>query len=255
MSKKITTKEFQEKLNNIFDNQFELVSEYITNNTKIKVKCNKCGNVIEKIPVKMTGAEREGCYVCSGRNHYKTKNSLQIEVNEKFPQKYQIIGEYIKARLPLLVKNNSCGHEYMISPDNLLRGKGCPRCSLHQSSYMNMVETYLSQMGITFEKEKRFEDCKYIRSLPFDYYIPSLNCCIEVDGEFHYERGYRGLNIHSEYYNVKQRDKVKDDFCEKNKIKLIRLPYYEKENFLEILKNELQVDTEITAKSKGFAAL
>ena len=185
MSKKITTKEFQERLNNVFGNQFEVVSEYVANNVKIKIKCNKCGNVIEKVPVKMTGQDREGCYICSGRNHHKDKEVLQKEVDEKFQDTYLILGEYVKARQPLLVRNIKCGHDYMISPDNLLRGKGCPKCSLKQSSYMDMVEAYLEQNGIIYDKEKRFQGCKNIRCLPFDYYLPSLNCCIEVDGEFH----------------------------------------------------------------------
>jgi len=51
---------------------------------------------------------------------------------------------------------------------------------------MDIVEDYFERHNIAFEKEKRFDDCRNVRVLPFDYYIPDKNLCIEVDGEFHY---------------------------------------------------------------------
>lgn len=248
MSKRKTTEEFQSELNSIFGvGVFEVLSEYKANNQKVKIKCHKCGNVIEKSPVKMTGSTKEGCYICNGKNHYKTKETFQAEVDGKYPNQYAILGEYERARKPIRVKNLVCGHTYEISPDNLLRGKGCPRCSIKQSSYMDTVEEILDKFGIPYEKEKIFADCKDIRSLPFDYYVPSRNCCIEVDGEFHYERKNASLNRRSEYDAVKRRDGIKTDYCKANNIKLVRLPYFKFNDFSLILANELQVDTEITA--------
>ena len=37
-----------------------------------------------------------------------------------------------------------------------------------------------------FESQKRFKDCKDKRQLPFDFYLPSYNVCIEYQGEQHY---------------------------------------------------------------------
>lgn len=247
MSKKKSTEEFQKELDQIFgNNSFEVLSEYITNQIKIKLKCNKCGNIIYKQPVKMVSG-KEGCYICSGKNKHKTTQSFIKEVEDRYPNKYEVLGEYIKAREPLLVKNLFCGHKYLISPDNLLRGKGCPRCSMKQSSYMDIVEDFLSSNNISFEKEKRFEDCKLIRTLPFDYYIPEKNCCIEVDGEFHFYRNQEPLNRRSRTDEVQKRDKIKDLYCQENGIKLVRLPYFRKKDFCNILASELQVNTEITA--------
>lgn len=247
MSKKKTTKEFQDDLNLIFgEGAFEVLSEYKANNQKVKIKCHKCGGIIEKAPVKMTGSAREGCYICNGKDHYKTKETFQAEIDGKYPQQFVILGDYVRAREPLLIKSLTCGHEYLVSPDNLLRGKGCPRCSIRQSSYMDVVEKFLDANGIEYEKEKVFPECKDIRNLPFDYYIPSYNCCIEVDGEFHYERKGASLNRKSEYESVKRRDGIKTDFCVTHNIHLIRLPYFKLNDFSSILANELQVNTEIT---------
>lgn len=246
MSHRLTPQEFQNRIQAKFGNQFEILSDYVNNQTKVKMKCNHCGNIIYKSPNKMMGVCNEGCYICSGKNHYKTREVLQSEVNDKYPGQYLIIGEYVKARQPLKVKRIKCGHEYNISPDNLLRGKGCPKCSIKQSHYMDYVEDILNNMGIKYIKEKRFDDCKNQRALPFDYYIPDMNICIEVDGEFHYVENSFYNNIHSTYDNIIMRDRIKDTYCMNNNIKLIRLPYFREKDFETILKQELQVNTEVT---------
>lgn len=246
MSRKITTEEFRKKLYEIYGNQFDLLTPYINNQTKVSVRCNVCGNVIYKRPAKMVGADREGCYVCSGKNRYKTKETLQGEVDSLYPGMYTINGDYINARTKISVTRTQCDHTYEISPDNLLRGKGCPKCGMRQSGYMNIVEEYLNKHGVLFEKEKRFSDCKNIRTLPFDYYIPEQNTCIEVDGEFHFERNSVYINHHSEYAAISNRDMIKTNYCADNNIKLIRLPYTKANEFEDILSRELHVNTEIT---------
>lgn len=246
MSKRITTSEFQTRLNEIYGDQFELLSEYVNNETKVLLKCNRCGNEILKKPVKMTGSTREGCYICSGKNRYKTKESFQMEVDAKYPNTYIVLEEYENSKTPIAVKRIPCGHTYKVSPDNLLRGKGCPRCGIRQSHYMDIVEQYLCAHNIKFEKEKRFSDCKNIRTLPFDYYISDMNICIEVDGEFHYPEfnNFKGKN--SDYKSVSIRDAIKTNYCSTHGIKLIRLPFFQESHFTNILDSELQANTEIT---------
>lgn len=192
----------------------------------------------------MTGSEREGCYICSGKNHYKTKETLQQEVDAIYPNQYKIIGDYINARTPIEVCNLECGHVYNISPDNLLRGKGCPKCWIGHSSYMKIVEDYLDKHNIRYESEKRFENCINIRQLPFDYYLEDFNICIEVDGEFHYIPHWHNDSKHDDdFENTQIRDAIKTKYCKDNGIKLIRLPYFEKDNFENILDEELYANT------------
>lgn len=244
MAKKSSTEEFRKRLEDIHGNQFELLSEYVNNETKVQLRCRKCGNIIFKRPSKIVCRPYEGCYVCSGKNRYKTKESLQREVNALYPAEFLVLGDYIGARKKTLVKRIPCGHTYEVSPDNLLRGKGCPKCN--QSHYANIVEDYLSNKGITFEREKRFAGCRNIRELPFDYYIPDRNTCIEVDGQFHYKSYYEAINNYDAFEAVTVRDKIKTDYCKDNGIKLIRLPYYMSDRFSDILDYELYANTEIT---------
>ena len=89
---------------------------------------------------------------------------------------------------------------------------------------------YTQPLHVEYELEKRFTDCKNLkgnRILPFDFYLPYYNLCIEYDGEHHYNSntiwgGDEFLNkmiIH---------DKIKNDYCNFNKIKLFRISYKDK---------------------------
>ena len=74
--------------------------------------------------------------------------------------------------------------------------------------------------------EKRFDDCKNKGLLPFDYYIPEVGC-IEVDGQLHfYSRG----DNKNDLLQVQTNDRIKTEYCRKNNIPLLRLPYWEIED-------------------------
>ena len=80
-----------------------------------------------------------------------------------------------------------------------------------------------------FEYQKKFDDCKHINHLIFDFYLPETNAIIEYDGEFHYRDVHGGLEIQ------KIRDSIKNEYCYKNNIKLIRIPFYKFNEIEDIL--------------------
>ena len=74
--------------------------------------------------------------------------------------------------------------------------------------------------------------------LLFDFYLIDLNICIEYDGEQHFTineffGGEKNFNIRV------INDNIKTEFCNKNKIKLIRIPYYNFNDIENILAKEL----------------
>jgi len=87
------------------------------------------------------------------------------------------------------------------------------------------IKNILNEMGIKFYKNYSFDDLKSPKNYPLriDFYLPEYNCCIEYDGEGHFEPRF---NVTQEVfeYNVCL-DKIKDDYCVKNGIKMIRVPY------------------------------
>ena len=80
--------------------------------------------------------------------------------------------------------------------------------------------------------------------LPFDFYIPSINMCIEFDGEHHYRPvkfhpTMTDYYIHDKYQKVKRHDLIKDNFCRDNHIELLRIPYYSIRDIDEILSERV----------------
>ena len=81
--------------------------------------------------------------------------------------------------------------------------------------------------------------------MPFDFYLPELNLCIEVDGEQHFKPS-KFSNISEEEANQnleirKEKDRQKDEYCLKNGIKLLRISYKsfyrQNKEYKEIIKN------------------
>lgn len=98
-----------------------------------------------------------------------------------------------------------------------------------QSKGENKIAILLEQLQIKFYEQYTFEDCinpQTSKKLRFDFYLPEYNCCIEYDGKQHYiEKG-----TYAEKENIQQikhRDNIKNDYCVKHNIILIRIPYTE----------------------------
>lgn len=141
MSKRKTKEEFQNELNCIFsDGEFVVLGDYINNQTKIEILHTKCNNTILKRPNKMVSS-KEGCYICNKKNKSKNSEYFKREVYEKYKEEYIVLGEYVNAKEKLKVLCTKCHTNFDISPDNLLRGKGCPNCSLKTP-----IELYLPKL-------------------------------------------------------------------------------------------------------------
>ena len=97
---------------------------------------------------------------------------------------------------------------------------------------------YLEKINTDYEMQYRFKDCKFKYTLPFDFYLPQYNCCIEFDGKQHYQivKHFGGLD---EFIDTKIRDTIKNIYCQQNNIKLIRIPYWEFDRIEEILEFEI----------------
>jgi hypothetical protein len=112
---------------------------------------------------------------------------------------------------------------------------GCKICS--SSKGESAIKKFLDSNHISHDPEHRFDDCKYKKALPFDFYLMDYNICCEYQGIQHYGPyeffgGEKGFEIQ------KIKDKIKKDYCKKNNIRLIEIPYWEYDN-IEIILNEL----------------
>lgn len=126
------------------------------------------------------------------------------------------------------------GYFYQSPKSHINQSQGCPLCRSSKGEIK--ILNYLDKNNIKCCPQYKFKDCKNIKPLPFDFYLPDHNILIEFDGEQHYfSIDFFGGEENFSY--IKNNDKIKTDYCFNNNIKLIRIKYTDK--IEEILKNNL----------------
>jgi hypothetical protein len=114
-----------------------------------------------------------------------------------------------------------------------LRGNGCPICRSSKGEIK--ILNFLKNNNIEFIKNKKFKNCKFKNELPFDFYLPKYNTCIEYDGELHFKEVEKFGGIDKlKYY--KNNDEIKNKYCLDNDINLIRINYDKFNDIESILK-------------------
>lgn len=98
------------------------------------------------------------------------------------------------------------------------------------------VNSYLVKLGYDIKKQFTFDNCKDKRKLPFDtmFYIDEKLCLIEFDGEQHFKPiDYFGGEEHLRY--IQFHDNIKDEYCKKHNIPLLRIRYDEFNKIEELI--------------------
>lgn len=123
----------------------------------------------------------------------------------------------------------------------------CQKCSdKTQSCISKRVEEYLIKNKLKYIKEYRIDNCRNKNPLPFDFYLPDYDICIEVDGKQHYEPtrfgGVSEEKALDNFKELKNRDNIKTQYCKDNNIKLIRIPYWEfnDDTYINTLNKEIK---------------
>lgn len=181
---------------------------------------------------------KHSCKICASESIGESSRLTHDEFLQKIPSdcKVEIIGTYTGAHDKIEVKCKSCGEIFYLRSDHITRGVGCAKCIKSQGE--NLIESILNNMNIKAMTQYRFKECRHIKPLPFDFYLPNMNICIEYDGIQHYE-SIDFFGGEDEFSLVKLRDSIKNTYCKDNNIKLIRIPYFEYDNIEEILNKEI----------------
>ena len=228
--------EYVEKLK-ITNPNIVVIDKYININTQILHKCT-----IHDFEWNITPASvLQGCG-CPKCRSEKIGNSLR-KTHDQYIKEVRLInhsilvlGKYIDAVTPILHKCLNDGHEWYAYPYNILSGCGCPICK--ESKGERTIRILLSNHNIEYIRQASFEDCRDKKPLPFDFYLPTYNSCIEYDGEQHYIAiDYFGGEEYLKY--IQYHDKIKNEYCKNNGISLLRIPYYKCDDIEEELNNFL----------------
>ena len=106
-----------------------------------------------------------------------------------------------------------------------------------------MIKT-LEKIGIIYIRQHSFSDCVYISKLKFDAFDIINNIAFEYNGEQHYypvDFAGKGSDWALEQFELtRKRDVAKINYCNKNNIPMIIIPYWEIDNMENYILNKLK---------------
>lgn len=226
---KRTNEKFIKEANDVHKYKYDYsLVKYIDNSTEVKIICPKHG-VFGRHPYSHINL-KSGCGKCNNIRYNGAEEYFDLvkKIYDNFYtydySSFKNANEHISITCPIH------GIFYM-SVRGHLNGHVCPSCR-DKSSGEKEVENFLIKKQIKYIFQKRFNDCKNVNTLSFDFYLPELNLCIEYDGKQHYEPidfygGDKALKLY------KKRDRIKTKYCKNNSINLLRIKY--NENVIEKL--------------------
>lgn len=221
---------------------FEVVSNYVDTHSKIKIKCKRCGYILNVTPHEL----RIRTYKCPNCD----RNSIRINKskNTKYIYKY-------RPDLVDLLKNKEDAQRYgigskmhvdwvcercnKISSHPIYKvaeyGVKCPYCSDGVSMPNKIFRWLFDIKNIEYISEKTFDwgklDNKVFR---YDFYLPKFKFIIEANGEQHYKGSFCGRKLEEQ----QKTDSIKEELALKNGI----LKYYQvdcSKSEKEFIKNSI----------------
>lgn len=226
---------------------YEPLEPYINN--RYRMNCLDSEGYIIKLSLDSLGrclSYQRFSVTCNEENYLHNLN-LHGEQNKFHSKVLSYRPSHIKNHV-ILTCLCDCGEMFDVDANAWRRGDKtrCNDCNAEISDLELIVKEYLKNLGLNFIQQKRYKDCRYIKPLPFDFYLPEYNCCVEVDGEQHYfENSKYFHNREKDSFNkLKEKDKIKTQYCLENNIKLIRLPYFQIRNtdkYKRIINQELNI--------------
>jgi predicted nucleic acid-binding Zn-ribbon protein len=110
------------------NSNIEVLGKYCGSNTPVDVKCKKCGYIWAPVPSSLLSGT--GCPQCAG--NIKRTHKEFIEKLKTIDPTIEVLEKYINTDTNLKVKCKKCGRIWYSSPNNLLDGHGCRRCSVRK---------------------------------------------------------------------------------------------------------------------------
>lgn len=238
MSKKLTKKKFVEQARQVHGEKYDYsLVDYVDVDTNVIINCPIHGNFLQTPYTHKTGS---GCKKCrSEKLSLKFRddiNSFILKANKIHNNNYDYsLVKYTNqmTKVEIICKNHG---NFMQMPYSHLNGKGCPVCK--ESKGEKLIRDFLNKHNILFIPQYKFDDCMNKRKLPFDFYLPDYNVCIEFQGKQHFSIKYGGFGASQEtalcnLTKLQINDNIKKQYCSNKGIELLTISY--NENINEIL--------------------
>lgn len=221
---------------------YKILKEISRKNDTCTFKHLECGKIFDMV---WSSFEKfSGCPNCTGRRRIFDYEEC-VDIAQK--RGYEILSDsYERTKSKMKFRHISCGSVFDMTWDSFMDERGCRGCrssSIGEKEVRKCLIGFGMEEGTDFVCEKRFSDCRYKLPLPFDFYIPSINVCIEYQGEHHYfpvnYNGSSDADAEMKFKEMAIKDKIKNKYCESNGITLIKIPFWEFKVVENILLDKL----------------
>lgn len=240
-----TQDEFEKEVFDLVGDEYTVIGEYTGSDNKIKFRHNKCGREYKVVPSSFISGKR--CNPCVRKDlGYRRRKGAQDfidQVWELVGNEYKVLTTDFELRSDKIkIKHTICGYKYKVTPQKFLSGRRCPVC--RESAGEAQVRAYLEKEGYQFFSQYPFDDLYAEKRLRFDFVVfdgDRVLFAVEYDGEQHY-RPVEFWGGEKGFKRQKKRDELKNDYCLKKGIPLIRIPYNSKDIFEELEKRILELN-------------
>jgi len=226
----LTNEQFIQRSKEVHGDKYNyILFDYKGSKIKGKIICKKHGEFWQKPNDHLTGC---GCPNCKKDKLKYTLKEFVKKCKQVHCNKYDYsLVNYINYLTKIKIVCPIHGIFEQIPRDHL-QGCGCQICN-ESKGELQIRKILIIDNKIKFKEQKTFNECKGVkRLLPFDFYLPDYNTCIEYDGEQHFEpidfsgKGIREKDIKA-FNNLKINDNIKTNYCLQNNINLFRIKYDE----------------------------
>jgi len=198
--------------------------------TPVEIICKTCLNSFFPTPSNFLSKNGSNCPFCSVKKH-RLKNNTFIELAKTIHGETYDYSEtnYFNAKTKVIIICTKCKSVFQQLPRSHIYCKsGCPFCK--NSHGERKIRKLLKASKIEFFEQFTFDLCRSPKGkmLRFDFFIPSINTCIEFDGKQHFDKT-------SIYWKkeIEEYDNIKNSFCRENGIILKRIRKEELEKIKE----------------------
>jgi hypothetical protein len=216
---------------------------YEDSKTKLSLKC-KCGIDFQCDWNDFYNRNQRQCSQCGYNNggikRRRVYDEIKYYIEVESDSNCKLISDTFNGVHRDLIIQCECGHSFKTNFVSFCEGKHhCSLC-VNISSGETSIEKFLIRNNMPYNSQYIFKDCKYKRPLPFDFAVldnnQNLKCLIEFDGKHHF---LENSMFDSDLALVQKKDKIKTDYCFKNNISLIRIPYWKGSKINQTLTEEL----------------
>lgn len=241
-----STIEFIEKAINIYGYRFDYSKViYINAKTKVCIICKQHGEFWQTPDNHLSGY---GCSLCGDNNSSLKQRStkevfvqkaINIHGNKNDYSNVEYINNYTKVSVTCLTDDHG---EFWVTPNNHLRGKGCPICKASKGELA--IKSVLENNNIEFEQEYIIPEI--VSLLKYDFYLPDYRTLIEFHGIQHYQYvPHFHNNDEDDFLKQKTRDILKKDYVHRFKYRLLEFNYRQlekmsKKEFEDIILNSIK---------------